>query len=107
MVLGIPFYGRISFSSSPSALTYRQINNLDPSLYNKDNWDPTASVPYVTRISTGAFYCGYDNAASIAIKGSWLLSQGMKGMMCWMYHGDDAGGSLRKAMWNAVMKPVP
>jgi chitinase len=106
MVLGIPFYGRISFASSPSALTYRQINNLDPSLYNNDNWDPTASVPYVTRISTGAFYCGYDNAASIAIKGSWLLSQGMKGMMCWMYHGDDAGGSLRKAMWNAVMQPA-
>lgn len=105
MVLGIPFYGRISFSTSPSAITYRQIKNLDPSLYSTNNWDPTASVPYVSRISTGAFYCGYDNAASIAIKGSWALSQGMKGLMCWMYNGDDDAGTLRKAMWNAVMKP--
>jgi len=105
MVLGIPFYGRISFSKSPSAITYRQIKNLDPSLYSIDNWDPTASVPYVSRISTGAFYCGYDNAASIAQKGSWALSQGMKGLMCWMYNGDDDNGTLRKAMWNAVMKP--
>lgn len=105
MVLGIPFYGRISFSTSPSAITYRQIKNLDPSLYSINNWDPAASVPYVKRIGTGAFYCGYDNAASIAIKGAWALSQGMKGLMCWMYHGDDDAGTLRKAMWNAVMKP--
>jgi chitinase len=106
MVLGIPFYGRISFSSSPSAITYRQIMQLDPSLYTIEKWDPSASVPYVSRNATGAFYCGYDNPASIAVKGAWMLSMGMKGMMCWMYHGDDASGTLRKAMWNAVMKPL-
>jgi len=106
MVLGIPFYGRISFSQSPTAITYRQIKNLDPAVYTIGNWDPTASVPYVTRKATGAFYCGYDNPASIAIKGAWLLAHGMKGMMCWMYHGDDDNGTLRKAMWNAVMKPL-
>ncbi|HPV87904.1 MAG TPA: glycosyl hydrolase family 18 protein [Bacteroidales bacterium] len=106
MVLGIPFYGRISFSTSPSAITYRQIQNLDPSLYTINNWDPTASVPYVIKKSSGAFYCGYDNAQSIAVKGSWLHARKMKGMMCWMYNGDDEKGTLRKAMWNAVMRPL-
>jgi chitinase len=106
MVLGIPFYGRISFSQSPSAITYKQIKNLKPATYVANNWDPTASVPYVTLKNTGTFYCGYDNPASIAIKGNWMLSMGMKGMMCWMYDGDDDRGTLRKALWNAVMKPL-
>ncbi len=106
MVLGIPFYGRISFSQNPSAVTYAQIKKMNPATYVVNNWDPTASVPYVTIKNTGAFYCGYDNAASIAIKGTWMLSMGMKGMMCWMYDGDDANGTLRKALWNAVMKPL-
>jgi chitinase len=102
LVLGIPFYGRRSFSSTPLSINYKDIVKLDPQSYKIDNWDAAASVPYVTY--NGQFYCGYDNDKSIAIKGEWLLGLGMKGMMYWDYDGDDALATLRKAVWEAVMK---
>lgn len=100
LVLGIPFYGRRSFSASPTAIKYNKIISLG-SEYKIDNWDTNASVPYVTK--NGVYYCSYDNAKSISIKGKWLLSKKMKGMMYWSYDGDDNKGTLRKAVWNAVM----
>ena len=103
LVLGVPFYGRRSFSNAPLALDYKAILTLDPRSYKIDNWDNLASVPYVT--NNGQYYCGYDNAMSIAIKGEWLLQKGMKGMMYWQYDGDDNASTLRKAVWKAIMKP--
>ena len=70
--------------------------------YVIENWDTEGNVPYVTK--NGSFYCGYDNPRSIAAKGEWILKNGMKGMMFWDYEGDDTMGTLRKALWNAVMK---
>lgn len=102
LVLGIPFYGRRSFSTSPLAFNYRTILTFDTRTYKIDNWDNVASVPYVTY--NGQFYCGYDNAKSIAIKGEWLLQKGMKGMMYWQYDADDDNFTLRKAAWQATMK---
>jgi chitinase len=101
LVLGVPFYGRRSFSTSPGAINYKDIIKLDQQSYKIDNWDAAASVPYVTY--NGQYYCGYDNDKSIALKGEWLLAKGMKGMMYWDYDGDDAAGTLRKAVWQAVM----
>lgn len=103
LVLGIPFYGRISFSSSPGSINYNKIVKLDTGEYKIDNWDNNASVPYVTT-ADGKYYCGYDNERSIAIKGEWMLSQGMRGMMYWDYNGDDTKGTLRTAVWEATMK---
>jgi chitinase len=103
LVLGIPFYGRHSFSTAPTALNYKTILTLNPQTYKIDNWDATASVPYVTY--NGQFYCGYDNARSIGLKGEWLLKLGMKGMMYWQYDADDSNATLRTAVWNATMKP--
>jgi chitinase len=102
LVLGIPFYGRRSFSTAPLALSYKTILTLNPQSYKIDNWDAVASVPYVTY--NGLFYCGYDNAKSITVKGEWLLKLGMKGMMYWQYDQDDNAFTLRKAVWNSVMK---
>lgn len=102
LVLGIPFYGRRSFSTAPTAINYKKIIELDPVSYKIDNWDSAASVPYVTY--NGTYYCGYDNARSIAAKADWLKKKGMKGIMYWDYDGDDSNGTLRKAVWNAVMK---
>lgn len=102
LVLGIPFYGRHSFSTSPTSINYNKIITLDPAEYKIDNWDEAASVPYVTY--NGQYYCGYDNAGSIAIKGEWLHGIGMKGMMYWDYNGDDNSGTLRTAVWQATMK---
>lgn len=102
LVLGIPFYGRHSFQGSDASINYNKIITLDPIIYKIDNWDAEASVPYVTK--NGQFYCGYDNAKSIGIKAEWLLSLGMKGMMFWDYDGDDKMGTLRKAVWDGIMK---
>jgi chitinase len=101
LVLGIPFYGRISFETSPGSINYKAIIKL-AAPYKIDNWDEAASVPYVTY--NGQYYCGYDNPKSIALKGEWLLAKGMKGMMFWDYDGDDADGTLRRAVWQASMK---
>lgn len=102
LVLGIPFYGRAHFDSGGS-INFKNIVNLSESEgYVIDNWDEEGSVPYVTK--DGVFYCGYDNPQSIALKGEWILGLGMKGLMSWDYDGDDNKGTLRKALWNAVMK---
>ncbi len=102
LVLGIPFYGRISFDKSPGAIDYNKIIMLDKNDYKIDNWDSDANVPYVTY--KGTYYCGYDNEKSIAIKGDWIRSLGMKGMMYWDYNADDNQHTLCKAVWQAVMK---
>lgn len=102
LVLGIPFYGRISFDKSPGAIDYNKIILLDEKEYKIDNWDSNANVPYVTY--KGSYYCGYDNEKSIAIKGDWIRSLGMKGMMYWDYNADDNQHTLCKAVWQATMK---
>lgn len=102
LVLGIPFYARHSFSASPTSINYGKFNTLNTQDYKIDNWDADASVPYITY--KGTYYAGYDNERSIAIKGDWILEKGMAGMMYWDYDGDDSKGTLRKAVWNAVMK---
>ena len=104
LVLGIPFYGRHSFSDSPQVYEYKDIVKLSTAAgYKIDNWDSSAYVPYVTL--NGTYYCGYDNAKSIAAKGHLAIGdKGMKGMMYWHYDGDNARGTLRKAVWSAVMK---
>lgn len=102
LVLGIPFYGRHSWSKSPTAITYKSILSMDPYQYRRNQWDSQASCPYVETMS-GEFFCGYDNPRSIALKGEWVRKQGLRGMMFWEYDQDDARGTLRHAVWNAVM----
>jgi chitinase len=105
LVLGIPFYGRHSFDVSPTAIDYKDILKLDQSKYKIDNWDAAASVPFVTVRSNNSYYCGYDNPQSIAIKAKWALNLGLKGVMFWDYDADDSNGTLRKAVWENIMKP--
>ena len=103
LVLGIPFYGRRSFSASPTTFSYKKILQMDRYQFRRNLWDEKASCPYVATMG-GAFYCGYDNPRSIGIKGEWIRGKGMLGLMYWEYDQDDAKGTLRKAVWNAVMQ---
>ncbi len=103
LVLGLPFYGRHSFSTSPTAISYKKILQLDRYQYRRNQWDEKASCPFVATMG-GAFYCGYDNPRSIGLKGAWVREKGMLGLMYWEYDQDDAKGTLRKAVWNAVMQ---
>ena len=105
LVLGIPFYGRHSWSESPTAITYKNILNLDRYKFRRNKWDDVAKCPYVEVMEGNVFYCGYDNPRSIGIKGDWARQKGMLGLMYWEYDQDDANGTLRKAVWNAVMTP--
>ena len=102
LVLGIPFYGRHSFSKSPTAISYKSILTLDPKKYRRNKWDAIANCAYVETMD-GVFYMGYDNPKSIAAKGNWIRQKGMLGLMYWEYDQDDGKGTLRTAVWNAVM----
>lgn len=100
LVLGIPFYGRVSHSSSPGAITYKTIKALGDG-YTIENWDASANVPYVTK--NGAKYCYYDNPRSIEYKAKWALERGFYGLMYWENDQDDTAFTLRKAAWEGVM----
>lgn len=104
LVLGVPFYGRISFSKSPTAITYKKILQMDRYKYRRNKWDDVASCPFVQVMEGNVFYCGYDNPRSIAAKGTWARAKGLYGMMFWEYDQDDSQGTLRKSVWNAVMQ---
>ncbi|MBQ0024599.1 MAG: glycoside hydrolase family 18 [Bacteroidales bacterium] len=102
IVLGVPFYGRHAWSGDGAAISYRSIIELPYPPYKIDNWDSQGSVPYVTY--NGTYYCSYENPKSIAAKGEWIKTKGIKGMMFWEYDEDDAYGTLRRSLWNAVMQ---
>ncbi len=102
LVLGIPFFGRHSWNPESIAISYKNILTLDPYQYRRNKWDEQASCPYVEKMN-GEFYCGYDNPRSIAIKGEWARKLGLRGLMFWEYDQDDSRGTLRHAVWNAVM----
>ena len=100
LVLGVPFYGRHTWSQ---AISYKKILQLDRYKYRRNQWDAIAQCPYVETMG-GDFFCGYDNPHSIGLKGAWVRKQGMLGLMYWEYDQDDANGTLRTAVWNAVMQ---
>ena len=97
LVLGVPFYGH-GKSGIPNFIDYKNIIKLET---YTDNWDDTAKVPYLTD-SSGQYLCSYENARSISIKCKYVLDKKMLGMMYWDYDGDDAQGTLRKAVWNSI-----
>lgn len=103
LVLGVPFYGRHSWNQKPTAISYKSILQLDRYQYRRNQWDEIAQCPYVETMG-GTFFCGYDNPRSIAAKGAWVREKGMLGLMYWEYDQDSALGTLRTAVWNAVMQ---
>lgn len=98
LVLGIPFYGR--GTEAIKFCDYKDLIKLEG--YTRQ-WDDVAKVPYLTD-SLGNMVCGYEDATSIAEKCKFLHSRGMLGAMYWDYDGDDAQGTLQKAVYKGVMK---
>lgn len=96
--LGIPFYGRGSGEIS-NFIDYKEIIQLTG--YNTQ-WDDVAKAPYLTD-GDGVFICTYETAQSIALKCAFIRQKGMLGAMYWDYDGDDAEGTLRKAVYHGVM----
>lgn len=107
LVLGIPFYARHAWDNSDGykgAVDYGKFATEYPASkgFKIDNWDEKGLVPYITK--DGKMWAGYDNPKSIGLKAEKILAMGMKGFMYWDYDADDAAGTLRNAVWNAVMK---
>lgn len=107
LVLGIPFYARHAWDNSDGykgCVDYNKFSTEYPASqgFKIDNWDEKGMVPYITK--NGKMWAGYDNPKSIGLKAEKILSMGMKGLMFWDYDADDAAGTLRNAVWDAVMK---
>lgn len=106
LVMGIPFYARHDFETGYGigCVDFRDFDKYYTADkgFKIDNWDDVAKVPYITK--DGKMWAGYDNPRSIAIKGEWIIHNGMKGLMYWDYNADDNQGTLRTAVWNAVMQ---
>ncbi len=101
MVLGIPFYGRVSFDSKPEVYDYYIIqNNLSSGKWTR-KYHNLWQVPYVVDKS-GSMICSYDDAQSIAYKANWAISKGMRGLMWWSQGGDDGKKTLTQACWNGM-----
>lgn len=98
LTLGIPFYGR-GGGELPNFIDYKEIIQLTG--YNTQ-WDDVAKAPYLTD-GDGVFVCTYETAQSIALKCAFIRQKGMLGAMYWDYDGDDAEGTLRKAVYHGVM----
>lgn len=104
MVLGIPFYLRHSFDGAVTVVDYKQLLILAARNSNWEIglWDDKAKSAYARY--KGEFYGGYDDERSIAVKGEWIHSLGMRGMLYWECSEDDDKYTLAHAVWNAVMK---
>lgn len=103
MLLGIPFYLRHSHDGLTTVVDYKQIVKLksNPN-FEFDLWDEEARTPYAKY--KGKFYGSYDNPRSIAVKGEWIHSLGLGGLLYWENSEDDADMTLAKACWEAITK---
>ena len=99
LILGIPFYGR---GTGGTTVAYKDISQL-LAQGDLEKWDDVAKAPYLEN-ATGETVFVYDNAQSIGFKCEYLLQQGLRGAMYWEYSQDDSEGTLRKAVWNGIMK---
>ena len=95
LVLGIPFA-----SKGIQGVRFQDIENIEG--YNKE-WDDVAKAAYLTN-DEGEFVHTYEDVRSIAYKCEYLHEKGLLGAMYWQYAADDSLGTLRKAVYDGVMK---
>ncbi len=104
MVLGVPFYGH-GTSPYDEDVTFNEMSAiLSGGTYSGKNirrWDDTAKVPCLVD-GSGTMLLGYDDAESVACKGAFALSKGLRGVMFWEFRHDDASGTLRTALYNSI-----
>jgi GH18 family chitinase len=131
VVLGIGFYGRgwrgvqpgpagdglyqsgqgpaqgtwDDWSSGPTGvLDYHHIARLEATGVKRRH--PESKVPYLYEAGTGT-WVSYDDPTSIAEKMGYVRQQGLGGAMFWEVSGDDASGSLVKAIHAGLGGAVP
>ena len=86
ILLGIPFYGRLG------ATITRSYDDLRKDYINKNGYeirfDKQAQAPYL--VKDGKFAMSYDNAASIFLKGQYVLRNCLGGVFSWTSTYDQA-----------------
>lgn len=109
LVLGVAFYGRHEFDNDKEWM-YQELLRLYkvyPNYYRRQ-WNNAWKVPYCERKVDGKWqmWCSYDDPQSIAYKGDWLISKGMRGLMYWEVEGDNSTKDLQHACYDAMKKEM-
>ncbi len=95
LTLGIPFGGK--------GLRGVRFGNIDSQTDYTPQWDDLAKAAYLAD-KDGNFVHTYEEPRAIAYKCEYLHDKGLLGAMFWQYSSDDSLGTLRKAVYNGVMK---
>ncbi len=111
LVLGVPFYGRgfklesdanqglyQRYSAPHPAGDWRQIqaNMLGQPGWERQ-WHPVAQTPWLYN-ATEKVFVSYEDPTSIGLRANFAKDSGLRGVFMWELTGDDAQGSLLKAM---------
>lgn len=95
LTLGIPFGGK--------GLRGVRFSNIEAQTDYTQQWDDQAKAAYLAD-AEGNFIHTYEEPRAIAYKCEYLHEKGLLGAMYWEYSQDDASGTLRKAVYDGVMK---
>jgi chitinase len=108
IIVGVAFYGMKQIKSGTSwvaagSVYYHEIYNtyLNLSTYT-EYYDQGAGVPYLLK-NDGTEFISYDNPRSILQKSTYIIDEGLGGMMFWEY-GTDTSGVLLQAMRTGLQK---
>ncbi len=108
LIIGVAFYGMKQVRSGDTwvraeSVYYHEIYNtyLNLSTYT-EYYDRGAGVPYLLK-NDGTEFISYDNPRSIIEKGTYIIDQGLGGMMFWEY-GTDTSGILLQALRTGLQK---
>ncbi|KAI9348211.1 glycoside hydrolase [Obelidium mucronatum] len=117
IVVGVPFYAHawkapegngkhgLFQPGTPSSITKLNYVDLaaDKSIVNY--WDAKAQASYGYSTAQGVFY-SYDTPKAISAKVGYGAEKGLGGFMVWPVDGDDAKGTLLKALTGPGSKPT-
>lgn len=95
LTLGIPFGGK-----GLKGIRYENIDTLSAFTHQ---WDDIAKAAFLAD-NENNFVHSYEEPRAIAFKCEFLNEKGLLGAMYWQYSSDDSDGTLRKAVYNGVMK---
>ena len=95
LTLGIPFGGK--------GLRGVRFSNIQEQTGYTQQWDDIAKAAYLAD-EEGNFVHTYEEPRAIAYKCEYLHSKDLLGAMYWQYSADDSIGTLRKAVFEGVMK---
>lgn len=103
-ILGIPFYGRVSYSKEPKILTINEIKNLlEKEPHNYKEYATTSTVPFL--YEKGQAICSFENEYSLYKKIKMVIENELGGIMIWNIAQDTKDFYYLK-MINSIIKRI-